>query len=122
MSIESHFVDTADVLRATPVFDEFGQEVNEGNYSVVLAAVTGRFVEKSERVANPEGGFIHVKTYKYLVAPGTDIRPADRLTDIVIGDDENPNTFTDQFLVEQVINRRWKQRSNHIAITLERIQ
>lgn len=104
-----------------------------GGIAKTTAATTGvscRYVEKSERLALPQGGYQTVKVIRLLLPNGTAIGTNDTVSAVTLEDGSIVQTKPAEpggattpavFRVEEVLTRR-TTKAHHISVRLEKAE
>lgn len=120
MSLGAHLLDTCTIERPGAQPDSYGADDparGEGWQAVVTGAPC-RLVVKDQRVG--DGVFSErpiLTTYTLLLRGGTDVRPGDHVTGVVLGDGTADGAT---YRIESVLKRR-SRFVHHVSCRLERV-
>ena len=118
MSIAAHLIHRCTVQRATTAPDELRQAIK--TYHDYHTDLPCRLVIKTQRIfSSDRAQLVTVTVYKLLLAPGVDVKPGDRISDLVYEDGSEPSA-TEAFVVRAILPRRGRT-VRHITLELERI-
>lgn len=116
MGIDSHLIHTCDVQRPTSSRD--GYNVAKKTWGTHIEGQHCRLVVKTQR--NPLGALAenpYITTYLALMPAGTDVKPGDRLANVVFEDGE---TDAGPYRIEAILTRRGRGAC-HISLQLEKV-
>jgi hypothetical protein len=117
--IGAHLLDTCTVQRPAAQPDGYGEDDPDrgDGWEDVLTLEPCRLVIKQQRVG--DGAFAErpiITVYLLLLRPGADVRPGDRISDVVLGDGTADGAV---YRIESALKRRGRS-TRHTSISLER--
>lgn len=115
MSIDSHLIHTCTTQRATTQSDAY--KASKPAWSTLLSGLRCRLVYKAQRRVPDIIAEQPITTqYLLLVPAGTDIKPGDRVVNVVF---EDGTTDAGPYRIEAVLPRRARAQ-RHISLQLEK--
>ena len=114
---KKHLVHQATVQRATFARSGSGEPIPTW---AVNGTINCRYVEKTERVADPALGLMMGESHILLCNQGEDVIEEDRITNIILRSDSSV-VDVGPFAVEAVL-KRTSTSPHHISLKLERVE
>jgi hypothetical protein len=116
MGVDAHFIHRCDVERFTSIGRD-GLKAEQKSWQVWEQGMRCRFVEKEQRVADSAlAERPTITTYLLLFGVGRDVKPKDRIVNIVL---EDGTTDAGPYTIEHVLRRRGRA-AKHQSARLEK--
>jgi len=114
---KKHLIHQAIVQRTTPAQSSSGELIDSW---ATAGTIDCRFVQKSERVADPSAGFPMLNSDMLLCNKGEDVIEEDRIVTITLKADDS-GVDAGPFCISSVLGRN-STDAHHMSLQLERVE
>ena len=114
---KKHLIHQATVQRKTEAASDTGELIATW---ATNGTIYCRFIQKSERVAQPGTGFMMAESCRLLCNAGEDVIEEDRITSIILRSDSS-SVDAGPFTIEELVQRN-TTAGYHLSMGLERVE